>query len=43
MLVFPAANDLLTLFIALEVFSLPLYLLCAVARRKRQTLPRRRP
>jgi NADH-quinone oxidoreductase subunit N len=35
MLVFPAANDLLTLFIALEVFSLPLYLLCAVARRKR--------
>ncbi|MEU9108843.1 NADH-quinone oxidoreductase subunit NuoN [Streptomyces xanthophaeus] len=35
MLVFPAANDLLTLFIALEVFSLPLYLLCAVARRQR--------
>ncbi|MEE4489681.1 NADH-quinone oxidoreductase subunit NuoN [Streptomyces sp. NPDC050529] len=35
MLVFPAANDLLTLFVALEVFSLPLYLLCAVARRKR--------
>lgn len=35
MLIFPAANDLLTLFIALEVFSLPLYLLCAVARRKR--------
>ncbi|MFD1273709.1 NADH-quinone oxidoreductase subunit NuoN [Streptomyces kaempferi] len=35
MLVFPSANDLLTLFIALEVFSLPLYLLCAVARRKR--------
>ncbi|RPK93298.1 MULTISPECIES: NADH-quinone oxidoreductase subunit NuoN [Streptomyces] len=35
LLVFPAANDLLTLFIALEVFSLPLYLLCAVARRKR--------
>lgn len=35
MLVFPAANDLLTLFIALEVFSLPLYLLCALARRKR--------
>ncbi|MFI1468415.1 NADH-quinone oxidoreductase subunit NuoN [Streptomyces wuyuanensis] len=35
MLVFPAANDLLTLFIALEVLSLPLYLLCALARRKR--------
>ncbi|WP_415951232.1 NADH-quinone oxidoreductase subunit NuoN [Streptomyces sp. KLOTTS4A1] len=35
MLIFPAANDLLTLFIALEVFSLPLYLLCALARRKR--------
>ncbi|MGW1492735.1 NADH-quinone oxidoreductase subunit NuoN [Streptomyces sp. NPDC002402] len=35
MLIFPAANDLLMLFIALEVFSLPLYLLCAVARRKR--------
>ncbi|WP_419997109.1 NADH-quinone oxidoreductase subunit NuoN [Streptomyces boninensis] len=35
MLIFPAANDLLTLFIALEVFSLPLYVLCALARRKR--------
>ncbi|MCZ7417337.1 MULTISPECIES: NADH-quinone oxidoreductase subunit NuoN [unclassified Streptomyces] len=35
MLIFPAANDLLTLFIALEVFSLPLYLLCALARRHR--------
>lgn len=35
MLIFPAANDLLMLFIALEVFSLPLYLLCAVARRQR--------
>ncbi|MFJ5552614.1 NADH-quinone oxidoreductase subunit NuoN [Streptomyces sp. NPDC093225] len=35
MLVFPSANDLLTLFVALEVFSLPLYLLCAVARRQR--------
>ncbi|THA27638.1 NADH-quinone oxidoreductase subunit NuoN [Streptomyces sp. RKND-216] len=35
MLVFPAANDLLTLFIALEVFSLPLYILCALARRNR--------
>ncbi|WTD03364.1 NADH-quinone oxidoreductase subunit NuoN [Streptomyces albidoflavus] len=35
MIVFPAANDLLTLFIALEVFSLPLYLMCALARRRR--------
>ena len=35
MLLFPAANDLLLLFIALEVFSLPLYLLCALARRRR--------
>lgn len=35
MLIFPAADDLLTLFVALEVFSLPLYLLCAVARRQR--------
>ncbi|NJP80980.1 NADH-quinone oxidoreductase subunit NuoN, partial [Streptomyces sp. AA8] len=35
MLVFPAADDLLTLFVALEVFSLPLYILCALARRKR--------
>ncbi|AEW95856.1 proton-translocating NADH-quinone oxidoreductase, chain N [Streptantibioticus cattleyicolor NRRL 8057 = DSM 46488] len=35
MLVFPAADDLLTLFVALEVFSLPLYLLCALARRRR--------
>ncbi|MGP4109815.1 NADH-quinone oxidoreductase subunit NuoN [Streptomyces sp. 4N509B] len=35
MLLFPAANDLLVLFIALEVFSLPLYMLCALARRRR--------
>lgn len=35
MLLFVAANDLLTMFIALEVFSLPLYLLCALARRRR--------
>src|SRR5271165_6398579 len=35
MLVFPAADDLLTLFIALEVLSLPLYLLCGLARRRR--------
>lgn len=35
MLVFPAAGDLLTLFIALEVLSLPLYVLSGMARRKR--------
>ncbi len=35
MLLFPAANDLLTLFVALEVLSLPLYLLCGMARRRR--------
>jgi NADH-quinone oxidoreductase subunit N len=32
---FPAANDLLMLFVALEVLSLPLYLLCGLARRRR--------
>lgn len=35
MLLFVSSNDLLTMFVALEVFSLPLYLLCAMARRKR--------
>ena len=35
MLLFPASDDLLTIFIALEVFSLPLYLLCGLARRRR--------
>jgi NADH-quinone oxidoreductase subunit N len=35
MLLFPAANDLLTMFVALEVLSLPLYLLCGMARRRR--------
>ncbi|ROO90293.1 NADH dehydrogenase subunit N [Actinocorallia herbida] len=35
MLMFPAANDLLTMFVALEVMSLPLYLLCGLARRRR--------
>ena len=35
MLLFPASNDLLTMFVALEVLSLPLYLLCALARRRR--------
>jgi len=35
MLLFPAAGDLLMMFIALEVLSLPLYLLTAMARRRR--------
>jgi NADH-quinone oxidoreductase subunit N len=35
MMLFVAANDLLTMFVALEVFSLPLYLLCGLARRRR--------
>ena len=35
MLLFPAANDLLSMFVALEVFSLPLYLMCGLARRRR--------
>src|SRR5689334_14291646 len=35
MLLFPAADDLLTMFISLEVLSLPLYLLCGLARRRR--------
>jgi NADH-quinone oxidoreductase subunit N len=35
MIAFCAANDLLTMFVALEVLSLPLYLLCGLARRRR--------
>jgi NADH-quinone oxidoreductase subunit N len=35
MMLFPAADDLLTMFIALEVFSLPLYLMCGLARHRR--------
>ncbi|HKS49592.1 MAG TPA: NADH-quinone oxidoreductase subunit NuoN [Amycolatopsis sp.] len=35
MMTFCAANDLLTMFIALEVLSLPLYLMCGLARRRR--------
>lgn len=35
MLLFPAAGDLLTMFVALEVLSLPLYILCGLARRRR--------
>jgi NADH-quinone oxidoreductase subunit N len=35
MLVFPACNNLLLSFVALEVFSLPLYLMAGLARRRR--------
>ena len=35
MMVFTAANDFVTLFVALELLSLPLYLLSAMARRRR--------
>ncbi len=34
MMAFVAANDLLTMFVALEVLSLPLYLLAGLARRR---------
>ena len=35
MLLFPVSNDLLMMFVALEVMSLPLYLLAGMARRRR--------
>jgi NADH-quinone oxidoreductase subunit N len=35
MLLFPAANNLILMFIALEVLSLPLYLMSGLARRRR--------
>jgi len=35
MLLFPAAGDLITAFIALEVLSLPLYIMTGLARRRR--------
>jgi NADH-quinone oxidoreductase subunit N len=35
MMLFPASNDLVTMFVGLEVLSLPLYLLCGLARRRR--------
>ena len=35
MMLFATSNDLLTMFVALEVLSLPLYLLCGLARRRR--------
>ncbi|MDO5034768.1 MAG: NADH-quinone oxidoreductase subunit NuoN [Actinomycetaceae bacterium] len=36
MMVFPGANTLIALFVALELISLPLYILVATARRRRQ-------
>jgi len=35
MMLFPAANDLIMMFVGLEILSLPLYLLCGLARRRR--------
>ena len=35
MMLFPAAGDLITMFVALEVLSLPLYIMCGLARRRR--------
>lgn len=35
MMLFAVSNDLITMFVALEVLSLPLYVLCGVARRRR--------
>ncbi|MER6172210.1 NADH-quinone oxidoreductase subunit NuoN [Streptosporangium sp. NPDC001681] len=35
MLLFASANDLLAMFVGLEVMSLPLYLLCGLARHRR--------
>jgi NADH-quinone oxidoreductase subunit N len=35
MLLFPASTDLLTMFVALEVLSLPLYVMAGLARRRR--------
>jgi NADH-quinone oxidoreductase subunit N len=35
MLIFPASNNLLLMFVALEVLSLPLYLMTGLARRRR--------
>ena len=35
MMLFPPPNDLITMFVALEVLSLPLYMLAGLARRRR--------
>ena len=39
MMLFPIASDLITLFVALEMLSLPLYLMAGLSRR---SAPRRR-
>ena len=36
MMIFPAADNFVTLFVSLEVMSLPLYIMAATARRRRQ-------
>lgn len=36
MMIFPAADNFVTLFVALELMSLPLYIMAATARRRRQ-------
>lgn len=35
MMMFSASNELIVMFVALEIFSLPLYLLCGLGRRRR--------
>ncbi|MGB5934766.1 MAG: NADH-quinone oxidoreductase subunit NuoN [Ornithinimicrobium sp.] len=35
MMLFPMSNDLIVMFIALEILSLPLYVMCGLARRRR--------
>jgi NADH-quinone oxidoreductase subunit N len=35
MMIFPIASDLITLFVALEILSLPLYLMAGLSRRRR--------
>jgi len=35
MMMFAASNELIVMFVALEIFSLPLYLLCGLGRRRR--------
>ena len=42
MMLFGRSDDLLTMFVALEVFSLPLYLMCGLARRRGCCRRRRR-
>ena len=35
MMLFPVSSDLITLFVALEMLSLPLYLMAGLSRRRR--------